>query len=167
MSNKLNPANEVETSMTTRTRVPMSLPMLKLEVPEIPRYHLHWMRGDAQRIAQAQRAGYEFVDNDEIDVNNSGLADDASASGNQDMGTRVSLVSGGASTHDGQPGRLYLMKIKEEFWQEDQKVIEDRNEELAQVMRGGDVPGVQGDGLSYVPKAHKQSVATMFTRKNK
>ena len=30
------------------------------DLPEIPGYHLHWMRGTPSRISQALRAGYEW-----------------------------------------------------------------------------------------------------------
>lgn len=160
-----NPANSVETSLESRSRVPMSMPQLKLAVPEIPGYHLHWMRGDAGRIAQAQRAGYEFVNHDEVNVTNTGLADDAGESGNTDLGTRVSVIAGRESGPDGQPGRLYLMKIRQEFWEEDQQLLEDRNESIAAALRGGKIPGTEQDGHEYVPQQNVKTVKNLFTRK--
>lgn len=155
-------ANKRETTLPERTRIPMSLPVLKLSVPDIPGYHLHWMRGDPARIMQAQRAGYEFVEQDEVNVVNTGLADDAGSNGSTDLGTRVSLSAGGDVDAQGQPERLYLMKIKQEWWEEDQSVLADKNEQLAAVMRG---EGVGGE--TYIPDAHKKTVKSMFSKKCK
>lgn len=162
----VNPANKRETKTEARERIPMSLPMQKLSVPDIPGYHLHWMRGDATRINQALRAGYEFVEPEEVSLANFGLADDASQSGNTDMGTRVSIGSG--QREDGTEERLYLMKIKEEWWQEDQKKLEDRNEQIAATLRGGHPDaGQNDDSQRYVPEAHRKGVANLFMPKNR
>ena len=164
-----NPANAVEKAVPERTRIPMSLPQQKLAVPDIPGYHLHWMLGTPSRIAQAQRAGYEFVDEGEVDVANTGLADSATRSGNTDMGSRVSVVAGGDMGQDGQEQRLYLMKIRLEWWEADQKVLEDRNEQIAASIRGGQDLAANPDGNEnrYIPDAHKKGVAELFTRKTR
>jgi hypothetical protein len=164
--NNRSPANERVTSTEARSRIPMSLPVQKLAVPEIPGFHLHWMRGDAARIMQAQRAGYSFVTQDEVELANTGIANDTDNSGNTDMGTRVSIVSGGDVDSGGQPERLYLMKLREEFWEEDQKVLADRNESIAQTLRGGKNPGQDAPDGAYIPNAHRHAVENLFTRKN-
>lgn len=161
-SDNQNPAN----SLVRRgegSRIPMSLPILKLDVPEIPGYHLHWMRGDAARLNQAQRAGYTFVEQDEVDLVATGLADDANASGNTDLGTRVSISAGG-NDEQGQNQRLYLMKLPLEYWEEDQKALEDRNEQIAAALRGGTPEGTAIEG-AYIPEAHRKQVANLFTPK--
>lgn len=142
MSNlEQNPANEVEVRVSDANRVPMTLPMQRLEAPEIPGHHCHWMRGDAARIQQAMRAGYEFVTGDEILVNNLDVGGDASKTGNTDMGTRVSVLASvggdGEIGNDGQPGRLYLMKIKQEWFEKDQGILAQRNADIAESIRGG------------------------------
>lgn len=161
-----NPANSEKNE---RTRIPMSIPQQKLAVPDIPGYHLHWFNGNASRIQQALRAGYEFVDPSEVDVTNTGLADDVSKSGNSDMGSRVSIISGNDTDVDGSVPRLYLMKIRQEFWEEDQKTLEDRNEQIAATLRGGgDVAGNPNGGENrYIPEAHRKGVANMFTPKRR
>ena len=138
MSQQQNPANETGVDRATRTRIPMSVPQLKLEVPPIPGFHLHWMRGSPERIAQAQRAGYEFVLDEEVQLNNNVLGSPVEESGNTDLGSRVSMIAGGgASTADGQPMRLFLMKIPEEWYLEDQKLMEDKSANLAQTLSQG------------------------------
>ena len=157
-----SPANPASGQEKVIPRIPMSLPQLKLSVPDIPGYHLHWMVGTASRIKQAQAAGYEFVDSDEIDIPNTGLADDASSSGNTDLGSRVSALAGNSVGEDGSASRLYLMKLKQEWWEEDQKLVEARNEQVAASLRGTG----QGENR-YIPASHKDAVANIFTPKHR
>lgn len=147
---KVNPANTPETRVTEATRIPMSLPQAKLAVPDIPGYHLHWFVG--ANVARAIKGGYQFVAPDEVDVQNTGLADDVSKNGSSDLGTRVSVIAGGIAEGDTQPQRLYLMKIRQEWWQQDQKVLEQRNEGIARALRSG-IVGAENDpdkGLRYM-----------------
>lgn len=129
---KSNPANPPERA--PRQRIPMALPTLKLSVPEVPGYVLHWFRGTAQRIKQATDAGYEFVDRGEVEVNGIGLANSYDADGNIDLGSRVS-VSAGAEGAEGDT-RLYLMKIRKEFWEQDELAVAERHEQIASQLRG-------------------------------
>jgi len=155
--------------VTQRTRIPMSMPQLKLEVPEIPGYHLHWFLNTPGRISRALAAGYTFVEDDEVDIVNTGLANDRSASGNTDLGTRVSISAGSAPGDDGQEQRLYLMKIPEEWWEEDQAELNGRNEQIAATLRGGgDVEGnPHGADNRYIPEAHRRTMASLFTPKRR
>jgi hypothetical protein len=146
-----NPANAPERQKAGRERIPMSLPQQKLAVPEMSGYHLHWMLGKADRIAQAERAGYTFVTKDEVDKNTMDLAG-GDESGHNDLGSRVSHISG-TDEAGGQPMRLYLMKLPLEFWLEDQAKFGKVNENIAAVMRGE--RGLQAPGEDnsnrYVP----------------
>lgn len=153
---QLNPGTNAF-SDAQRKRIPMSVPVQRLEAAEIPGYHLHWFKGDISRVQRALDGGYEYVDAREMRVNSVSLGSDSIASGNTDMGSRVSIVSGTEVGTDGQPVRLVLMKIKKEWYEEDQKILEDRNELVAASLRGGlfgserDAPG---DGATrYVDKA--------------
>ena len=161
-----NPANTRETRVTEATRIPMSLPEQKLAVPDMPGYHLHWFRG--ARTARALQAGYEFVESDEVAVQRSSLADDASRSGSTDLGSRVSVVAGDADPEKGNVERLYLMKIRQEWWEQDQQALEAKNERIAATLRGsGDLEAnPHGDTSNrYVPKSGRQ--ANMFTPKRR
>lgn len=118
---KENPANVVG-EQPARQRIPMSVPVPRLAVPEIPGFKLRWFYGDPGRIQRAMQGGYEFVNRDEVALNNRDLlGSDSAMSGNTDMGTRVSIISGGDVGADGQVARMYLMKIPLKFWLEDQK----------------------------------------------
>lgn len=125
---KINPATApAPANVAARKRIPMSIPQRKLEVPEIAGYHLYWFLGSRIDRAQ-QQGGYEFVDEKDVSLNNRNVATDAKLTGNADLGSRVSVIAG--TGVNGQPEYLYLMKIKEEWWQEDQKVLEARNQEI-------------------------------------
>lgn len=156
-----NPATEPVVKLSNKTRIPMSVPQQKLSAPDIPGFHTHWMMGTPARLAQAQRAGYTFVDGSETDTNNFDLAGDPEDSGSTDLGTRVSQVAGRDTSPDGDAVRLYLMKLPLELWEEDQKLIGDRNEQVAANLRG-DAQIENG----YIPQSHKKSVAELFKRKN-
>ena len=134
----INPANVPAKSTVEKTRIPMSLPMLKLSVPELPGYHLHWMRGEPGRLQQAQNGGYSFVELDEIDLTTVGVADSQDSHGSTDLGNRVSLIGG----QDGV--RMYLMKISLKFWEADEETRAHQQEQLASKIRGD--KGLQGPG---------------------
>jgi len=152
---KLNPATSPVAA--ERRRIPMSVPVLKLETAEIPGYHLHWFNNDAARIQRALDGGYEFVDEREIKINNVSLGGTSAVTGNTDLGTRVSVVSGQEVGRDGQPARLVLMKIKQEWWEEDRKVLEAKSKQVRDSLIGGMVGAEHETGTDrqhrYVDKA--------------
>lgn len=121
--------------IAVRTRIPMTLPTLKLGVPDRPGYVRQWFLDKAGEIDRALRGGYEFVRPEHVRPSNTGLGSDPASDGNTDLGTRVSLHGGRAE--NGGSERLYLMEIKREWWLEDQKVLADRNEQVALAIRGG------------------------------
>lgn len=156
LQQKNNPANPAGASLSEKRRIPMSVPVQRLQVDEIPGYHLHWMRNTPDRLAQAARAGYEFVGENEIYVNATGVGSSTEQGGNDDMGTRVSRISGDGIGNDGQPEMLILMKIREEWYQESVKILEERNDSIAAALRGGDLgmDGSHGDPSNrYIDKA--------------
>lgn len=167
---QLGQVNPTQTQRSTaeRKRIPMSVPVQKLEVPEIPGYHLHWFKGDQARIARALDGGYEFVDSKELKTNNVSLGGDSAESGNTDMGSHISVLSGGVDT-EGQPARLVLMKIKQEWYEEDQRLIENRNEQVAASLRGGLI-GAEKDAAGdtqqrYIDKA-RTKIPDLFRPKH-
>ena len=167
---KLNPASIQEKSAAERRRIPMAVPVQRLEAPDIPGYHLHWFISSSDRLQRALDGGYEFVDERELKINNVSLGGVSTQSGNTDMGSRVSVVSGQEVGKDGQPTRLILMKIKQEWFEEDQKLVDARNEQVAAALRGGmlgaekDAPG--DTQLRYVDKA-RTKLPDLFTPKRK
>lgn len=164
---KQNPANARNTGVTVKNRVPMSIPTLKLQAAEIPGFHLHWMSGTQGRISQALRAGYQFVSPEEVNLTNPDIAGAFGATNSSDLGTRVSALAGGEA--DGQAARLYLMKLPEEFWQEDQRLRDAANEKTAAMLRGGSAVGdvnPHGNSQQYIPEAQKKIMLNLFTPKH-
>ncbi len=141
---KLNPGTATGRSAGERKRIPMSVPVQRLETADIPGYHLHWFLSSPERLQRALDGGYEFVDEKETQINNVSLGGDSAASGNTDMGSRVSIVSGQEVGKDGQPVRLILMKIKQEWWDEDQALVEARNTKVRDSLVGGMI-GAEND----------------------
>ena len=167
---KLNPGTKTESSSGERKRIPMSVPVQRLETADIPGYHLHWFLSSPERLQRAIDGGYEFVDEREIKINNVSLGGDSAISGSTDMGSRVSVVSGQEVGKDGQPVRLILMKIKQEWWEEDQVLVEARNTKVRDSLVGGMI-GAENDRPGdaqhrYVDKTRTQ-IPDFFKPKRK
>jgi hypothetical protein len=136
-----------------RSWVSMSIPSMKMQVPEIPGYHCHWINDYQGRVEKAIRAKYEFVDADEVELHDFSLAGDSTKTGNQDLGTRVSMVVG--TDEGGKPMRAYLMKLREELWKIDQELQQRPNDEISQQLKRGKLgaqPGMSPEdaGKTYV-----------------
>lgn len=129
-----NPSIAPDKQRPDRGRIPMSLPVQKLAAVDIPGYHTHWMRGDPVRLNQALRAGYTFVEQDEVDLNTFGITQGEDDSGHTDLGSRVSVVAGKAE--GGGAERLYLMKLPLSLWEEDQAGMAQRQANIAAQLRG-------------------------------
>lgn len=104
-----------------RKRVPMSVPTRKLECPDIPGYHTHWFL--EANVARALRGFYEFVDNQEVDLNQHNPANSKVISGNSSLGSHVEHISRSGE-------RLILMKIPVEYFKEDQATLAARNQSI-------------------------------------
>lgn len=100
-----------------RRRRPMSIPQRRLETPDLPGHHLHWFVD--RNIQRALDAGYTFVSESELPVNQRSVGTDSTVSGNASLGSQIQVVSG--------PEKLTLMKIKEEWYNEDQQLIAEAN----------------------------------------
>ena len=125
-----------ERSVDRLNRIPMSNAQPKFEVDPIEGFHLHWFGED--RVRRAQQAGYELVSTAEARVNGRSIG---TSLGNTDLGDCVSIV--------GSPGnnvqRMVLMKLKEEWWQEDQNALRARNARVVGAIFGGEAAGVRVD----------------------
>lgn len=145
-----NPATLPVKRASEADRIPMSVPQLRMAVPERPGWHRHWFV--AKNVARALRAGYSFVDQDDVEVNNPDVAGSINASGSTDMGTRVSTLAGGFMEGTTEPDRLYLMELPQNLRDKDMQELEARNEQIAAALRGGHTaPGGTGGGPSETP----------------
>lgn len=123
-ANPANPPPAVEAAeKQARKRIPMSVPQRKLEVPKIPGYVTYWFR--ESNVPRAEQAGYEFVDSRELSIHQHNVATDKGISGNQDLGSRIRIVGG--LTDQNEAVYAVLMKIREEFWNEDHLLIARNN----------------------------------------
>lgn len=156
-----NPAN-APTTVAERRRIPMNAQVQKFAVDPIPGYHLHWFLSNPARLARAVQAGYERVLDDEVTLNGINLAGE----GNMDLGSGVSIPSG-ALGRDGQAEMHILMKIKEEWYQESEKLLEARNEGVAAALRGdGAVEPGMDPSHRYIDKS-RTKLPDMFTPKRR
>lgn len=165
----VNPANVKEKRELPANFQPMSQGVKKLEVPEREGFHRRWFRGEPKRIAQAQRAGYTFVSEEDVDLNNFDLGGDAKTSGNSDMGTRVSVISGDSYDKSGQPGRMYLMECPIEYYEASRQVQEDRNDDIAEALSAGTL-GKDASGETFTDAQRrylKTATPELFVRKNR
>ena len=154
-----NPANApvqgeaaTDFDVRARTRIPMSVPRQKLQTSDIIGYHQHWFL--ESRVPMATQAGYEFVSNGEVTINQLNVGNASHVTGNVDLGSRVRVVAG-----VGEGGVVeyhVLMKIKEEWWQEDQDALAQRNAGvmaaifLNETVLGAEKVSAQDKSLSYV-----------------
>lgn len=162
-----NPANEKKKRAIPEGFQPLSAPTQKLAVPEREGWHRRWIRGEPGRIAKAQKAGFRFVEAEEVEIKNTDLGGDALESGNTDMGTRVSVISGDGADASGQPGRLYLMECPQEFYEYSRGLIQDTNDSIAATLRGGNV-GAEKDAASDRDKRYMKGAAPdLFTPKSR
>ncbi len=163
---KSNPSVAPGKSAAERKRIPLSVPQRKLEVPEIPGYKCHWFRGTPQRIAQASSAGFDFVHPDEVNINQVSIGGDAQKGGNTDMGTRVSVIEGGEVDGGGNAVRMYLMKQKLEDWREDQAILQERNDSIADALTAGYRQGTVG-GKAEGETAEDAALRYVDTKRSK
>ena len=135
-------ANHEEAPEQEFQRVPFGSATMQLNATEIPGYHLHWINdwhpSMANRIQQAQRAGYKFVSQQEVDTALLLGAPTADLGGE-----RVSRLVG--TKPNGEPLTAYLMKIPTEWWLEHQKAGWDHADKVdAAIRRGASGAKVEG-----------------------
>lgn len=154
-----NPANDVKVSEIPEGYIPMSAPVQRLQVPEMPGWKLHWFRGEPGRIARAQRAGYRFVEETEVRVNNFDLGGSKDNSGNTDLGTRVSIEAGEDD------GRLYLMKVPQELYDYAQKLLGREVDSVVDALTSGKVGSENDEEASDTANRYVQRKRTKLFKK--
>lgn len=131
-------------SGTRRERVPLGVVRRKLSFRnQDPNFQYRWMKDKDNRINEALDGGYEFVERD------SGTAGDDSTS-DQGQDTRISKVTG--STERGDSQRSYLMRIRKDWYEQDQaekqKYLDEIEQQITRGVDGQGRPGVDG---RYIP----------------
>ena len=97
---------------------------------QIEGYHLHIFNDTPGRIEQAINVGYEFVQPNEV----GGTATNV-VSRNTDIGDKVRFLVGTDANNE--PMYAYLMKIRNEFYEEDQAALQAKNDTIDAAIRGG------------------------------
>lgn len=124
-------------SRTRAKRKPYGVPVSKLAVSrEIEGYYMRWINDTPGQIARAQESGFEFVHPEEVGRDS------------KEENRVVELVG---TNKDGSPMFGYLMKIKQEWHDEDRQVITDHLDKIDAAIRGGKVNATPNDGR-YVPE---------------
>ena len=155
-----SPANLRPLKVTDQTRISATMPVRELEVPEIPGYVLYWFADRPGRINWALRVGYEFVSQDEAQLGNRLIGSDTTLDGNNDLGSRVS-VHGGENERGGSE-RLYLMKIRREWWNKDRKQQAEAQKAIVATLSRGMV-GAEKDSSNTAAKRYTRN--NIFTPK--
>lgn len=108
---------------------------------QIEGYHTHIFNDVPGRVDQALRVGYEFVKPDEV----GGTATNV-VSRNTDIGDKVRFLVG---VDGDKPQYGYLMKIRQEFYDEDQAKLQAKNDLSDDAIRGGTMnkPGNSTEGF--------------------
>jgi len=119
----------------------IGVPRLTLAVKfEIPGHHLCWMNDDGN-VESALDSGYEFVTRGETELE-SGVTPT-----NVDMSDRIKQKVG--TTQQGDVLYAYLMKIKQEWHEEDMAAIEAQNKLVEDAIASGSINGAVGQDGRY------------------
>lgn len=126
-----NPSESHEQRMLRERgpRISINAPNRRLEVPPIEGYHLHWFL--ERNIPRALRNWYEFVDPREVPTVDRSIGGRTEGTTSEDLGGGRVAQMGGVNEM-GQPEQLILMKIKQEYYFQDQRKIAERNLALIQ-----------------------------------
>lgn len=123
------------TSTKKRERVSFSGSRRRLStelIPELAKaYRIRWFNDTSDRIDRAINGGYEFVLNKELDGR---VGDKEVHGGNSDLNDKVSKI---VTPDPVAPVRAYLLKIRNEFWEEDKAEHEARNNLIDEAIRAG------------------------------
>lgn len=144
MANTISEKTVVTSNTERKRRNVFNGTQTKLSVREqIPGYHLHVFTDTAQRIKEALDNGYEFVKASEV-----GGVDNNVVSNNGDLGDKVRFLVNPRSEGSEQFG--YLMKIRQEWFDEDQRSLQEKNNQIDTSVRKGKITGENPS--FYVPK---------------
>jgi len=127
-----------------KRRIPLGAPTQKLSVPQAQddKEHVYrWINDKPGRLQRAEQAGYEFVEDPTLQVG------EGSDNGNSARDSRVSRLVG--RNEKGGEQYAYLMRIKREWYEEDQEAKQEAIDEVDEAIRHGRHKAGEN---SYVPK---------------
>jgi hypothetical protein len=123
-----------DTDKGQRERVPFGSHRRRLYVGKTdPKYVYHWFNDTQDRLQRAVDAGYEYVTKKTMkgDV------------GDRDVGNQNTSLDSRVSKRINDVLTAYLMRIKREFWEEDQKVKQLSADAVDEAIFGGGSDRVQ------------------------
>ena len=124
------------------TRVPLGVSRPKLAVPQREGYVRRWVNDVEGRLEMAERGGYQFVEDQSLQI---GAPDIDNV--NRDLGARMSRVV------DKSTGmKAYLMEIKKEYHEEDQRIKMREVDETENAIKRG---ALHEEESRYVPDKGK------------
>jgi hypothetical protein len=133
--NNVDNQQKQDAAPTRRRKNVFNGTQLKLEVQrQIPGYHLHVFTDTGNRIYEAQDDGYEFVSPKEI----GGVSENV-VSRNGDLGDRVRFLVNPRA--EGTEKFGYLMKKRNEWHEEDQRALAQKNNMIDQAIKRGKITG--------------------------
>lgn len=146
-------ARKEERNEGKRARVPFGARRSKLQLSDEEAkalsdsgYVTRWVNDRDGRVERALSGGYVFVSPEEA----TSVGGFQLGEGNTDKGAKVSKIVSKGDTQI----RAYLMKIKREYYEEDQKAKEEVNARVDQTLSGGEAGGASidrkyGPGVTY------------------
>lgn len=138
---------ETDRNQGRRRRGVFSGQRLKLEVlGKQEGFHYAWLNDDNNRITLAQQGGWDFVQSDEVELGFNNVTPR-----NSDEGTRIKTLVGTAV--NGEPLYAYLMKIKQEWYNEDKAGNDAYLDQIEAQIKGGNIEGKVGLDGRYIPDA--------------
>lgn len=136
------PRNEVKRDERAE-RVPLGMKRKKLDVRDRdPAYVYRWVNDVGGRITDAERGGYEFVTSD-VKAGQSDVANQ-----NSSVGDRQSKIVG--KNESGRPVTAYLMRIRKEWYDGDQKAKQKGLDSIDAALKRGKASGAPVEE-SYIP----------------
>jgi len=139
---------DVEREEGKRVRVPFGARRMKLQLSDADQKRLddsgyvgRWINDQDGRVEQAQAGGYMFMKPEEA----RSVGTTEIHQGNSDLGGKVSKI---VSRGEARQIRAFLMKIKKEYYDEDQLAKEQTNLRVEEALAGEG----QGEGIENVYK---------------
>lgn len=127
-----NPANDHEARMLAERgpRLSLNAPQLNLSVPAIEGYHLHWFL--ETNVPLALRGWYEYVSPGEVTIPDKNIGGRPAGTESEDLGgNRVTQINKGPGA-DGRPIQFVLMKVRQEYYFDEQRILAERNYSILQ-----------------------------------
>lgn len=107
-----------------------------------PAYVYRWVNASPGRVAMALNGGYEHVKKDGVKVGTNGDK-------NNNLGSMVSQYAG--RDEQGLPYDRYLMRIRREFYEEDQRSKQSAVDNVDRAIRAGKFKRGANPNTEYVP----------------